>query len=257
MNKAVLLILTGTLALLTQSCSFFADFADSRQELDENTAKPIPAEVDALQQAENQKLEAEFADLEEEVEPTQEIVNLIPATNPDVRVRNIIRGRNDPFSVVTLNPRIKIEPKEKEPASSPTVPTINRTPSQPEQQTNQDNNTNADLPQPEPPVEPTLAQNVVVSGLYEANGRTRLIVQAPEESSSRYVEVGEYLSDGQVLVKRIVKSQLSLPVVILEQSGIEVSKAIGETSEATNGDLSSLPEKTLSNKIWVSSISLN
>lgn len=254
MNKAVLLILTGTLALLTQSCSFFADFADSRKELDENTAKPIPAEIDALQQAENQEVEAEFADLEEEVEPVQEIANLIPATNPDVRVRSIIRGRNDPFSVVTLNPRIKIEQKEK-PASSPTVPT--NTPSQPEPQANQDNNTNADLPQPEPPVEPTLAQNVVVSGLYEANGRTRLIVQAPEESTSRYVEVGEYLSNGQVLVKRIVQNQLSSPLVILEQSGIEVSKTIGETSEAANGDLSSLPENTLSNKTWVSSISLN
>lgn len=249
MNKAILLILTGTLALLTQSCSFFADFADSRQELDETVQSP--GEIEASQQAENQELEAEFADLEEEVEPTQEIVNLIPATNPDVRVRSIIRGRNDPFSVVTLNPRIKIEPKEK-PASPPTVPTINTEPSQPEQPTNQDNNPNADLPQPEPPVEPTLAQNVVVSGLYEANGRTRLIVQAPEESTSRYVEVGEYLSNGQVLVKRIVKNQLSLPSVILEQSGIEVSKTIGETSEATSGDLSSLPEKT-----WVSSISLN
>ncbi|HEY9769344.1 MAG TPA: hypothetical protein V6C71_12765 [Coleofasciculaceae cyanobacterium] len=255
MNKAVLLILTGTLALLTQSCSFFADFADSKKELDENTAKPIPSEINASQQAENQEVEAEFTDLEEEVEPTQEIVNLIPATNPDVRVRSIIRGRNDPFSVVTLNPRIKIEPKEEKPASSPTVPT--NTPSQPAQQTNQDNNTNADLPQPKPPVEPTLAQNVVVSGLYQANGRTRLIVQAPEESTSRYVEVGEYLSNGQVLVKRIVQNQLSLPLVILEQSGIEVSKTIGETSEAANGDLSSLPEKTLSNKTWVSSISLN
>ncbi|MGF1590987.1 MAG: hypothetical protein ACFCU7_17420 [Pleurocapsa sp.] len=256
MNKPVLLILTGTLALLTQSCSFFTDFADSRQELDETVQSP--GEINGLQQSENQVAEEEFTDLEEEVELAQEVAGLIPATNPDVRVRSVIRGREDPFSVVTLNPRIKIEQKQPEAtASSPTVPTINRSPSQPEQQARQDNDTSVILPEPVPPIEPTLAQNVFVSGLYEANGRTRLIVQAPEESTSRYVEVGEYLSNGQVLVKRIVRDNFPTPLVILEQSGIEVAKTIGETSENANGDISSLPEKNQSNKTWVSSISLN
>ncbi len=258
MNKAVLLLLTGTLALLTQSCSFFTDFADSRQELDETVQSP--GEIDASQQAENQVVEEEFADLEEEeeVELAQEVAGLIPATNSDVRVRSIIRGREDPFSVVPLNPLIKIEQKQQEASVNPPPKesASKRAPSQPEQQARQDN-TNVDLPAPEPLIEPTLAQNVVVSGLYQANGRTKLIVQAPEESTSRYVEVGDYLSNGQVLVKRIVRDHFPVPLVILEQSGIEVAKTIGETSENANQNISSLPEKNQSNKTWVSSISLN
>lgn len=249
MNKAVLSILIGTLSLLTGSCSFFSDFADSRKELDKNAVKPVPVRVETQQQTEPE----EFADLEEEVEPVVEISGLIPATNPDVRVRSSIRGRNDPFSVVTLNPRIEIEQEE-----SPN-PQANRNNKSNRMQDPSDRtaSNSSPMPVPEPPPNPTLARDVVITGLYQANGMTKLIVQAPEEENSRYVEVGEYLSNGRVLVKSIDTSQ-SPPLVILEQSGIEVAKVIGENSESENEDeLSFLSPVNSEARYRASNISFN
>ena len=246
MNKAILLILIGTLALLSEGCS---RSTESGKELEGNTVKPIPVQAEATPQPESE----EFADLEAETEPTEEVAGLIPATNPDVRVRSSVRGRKDPFSVVTLNPRIEIEEIEE---TKPDNTSANRN-SSPNR--NQNSATQAARPEPNlpapPPARPTLAQEVMITGLYQANGVTKLIVQAPEESNSRYVEVGEYLSNGQVLVKNIDTSQ-SPPVVILEQAGIEVAKAIGEDSEE-EAELSFLPaEDSSARNYQLSSISV-
>lgn len=250
MNKAVLLILIGTLALLTESCSFFTKFADYRKELEEPSVKPVSVQVNTSPQANRQETESEFADLEEE-EPIQEITGLIPATNPDVRVRSSIRGRNDPFSIVSLNPRIEIEQKEE----SKSANAGNRRVIEPSNQ-NTNDESNLNLPEPEPIAEPTLAQEVIISGLYEADGAIKLIVQAPEENTSRYVEVGQYLSNGQVLVKSIDKDYFPYPLVILEQSGIEVAKTIGGNLKNEGRNLASLPTK-INNDNWLSSISVN
>lgn len=240
MNKVVLLFLTGAVALSAQSCSFFADFADARRELEEETAKPIPVKVNTSA-ASTPKAEAEteeeLSELElEEAEPIEEIAGLIPATNPDTRVRAVVRGRQDPFSVVTLTPNITIE--EEEVTENENLNTNQN------RFNNEANLDDDDLIEP-PTVEvfePTLAQDVVISGLYEAGGRTRLIVQAPEESNSRYVEVGQYLSNGQVLIKSIDRNHFPTPMVILEQSGVEVYKTIGDSPEDLENDqLSFLP----------------
>lgn len=254
MNKVVLLTLIGTLALTTQSCSFLSSLADSRQKLPENTPKSIPVETDATKA----QLQAEdFADLELEQskkESVAEIAGLIPATDPEVRVRSIIRGRNDPFSVVALNPRIKIKEEAKQPKKEVAKqPSANRDNYTSNLQNQEDSNDTNPISAPPEIIEPTLANNVVISGLYEAKGKIRLIVKAPEEENSRYVEVGQYLSNGQVLVKRIDRNRYSSPKVILEQSGIEVAKTIGE--DLTNGNnLSSLP--TTPSEDWRTAISL-
>jgi hypothetical protein len=253
MNKVVLLTLIGTLALATGGCSFFSSFADTQKVLEEDTAKSIPKETDATQA----QLDAteDFADLELEQSATEslpEIAGLIPATDPDARVRSSIRGRNDPFSVVALNPRIQIKEEAKQVKKEAAKPPKTSARS-PQNQVNPDYSNQAVSTPPEPP-EPTLARNVIVSGMYEANGRTRLIIKAPEETSSRYVEVGQYLSNGQVLVKRIDRNRSSNPKVILEQSGVEVGKTIGE--DLTNGNnISSLPTATPSYD-WGTAISL-
>lgn len=252
MNKIVLLTLIGTL-LSTGGCSFFSNFADSRKELEENTAKSIPTETDTTQA----QLDAteDFADLELEQSATEslpEVAGLIPATNPDARARSSIRGRNDPFAVVALNPRIQIKEEAKQTQKEP-VKQSNRIASLPQNQVNPDYSNQAVLAPPALP-EPTLANNVVISGLYKANGRTRLIVKAPEEESSRYVEVGQYLSNGQVLVKRVAQNGFSNPTVILEQSGTEVEKSIGEDSNGGDS-ISSLPTATPSYD-WGTAISL-
>lgn len=256
MNKFVLLVLIGSLAFVTEGCSFFSKFADSQKELEEEAAKPIPVRVNT---AENQPAKEEtedlFADLEEEEEEDlPEIAGLIPATDPDARVRNSVRGRNDPFSILTLNPQIKID-EEKRNAASTRSTNPSRTTSRVANPAPRNNNDSlAELPMPEEVFEPTLAQDVVISGLFEAGGRTRIIVQAPEESSSRYVEVGQYLSNGQILVKRIDKDHFPSPMIILEQSGIEVAKMIGFDSE-NEDSISSLPAAPPSQN-WDSAISL-
>jgi hypothetical protein len=78
--------------------------------------------------------------------------------------------------------------------------------------------------------DPVLAKSVEVTGIVQVGGSIQAIVKAPDEPSSRYVGVGQRLSNGQVLVKRI-ETAGSEPVVIFEQSGVEVSRAVGQSSE--------------------------
>ncbi len=155
-----------------------------------------------------------------------------------------MRGRQDPFSVVSLNPRIEIEETESNnQPNSNNIPNRTQNPS-PSASANSDSN----LPVPDPPPNPALAEDVVITGLYQANGTTKLIVKAPEESNSRYVEVGEYLSNGRVLVKSIDMSQ-SPPLVILEQAGVEVAKVIGGDSEEEE-NLSFLPQESFEDRSY-------
>jgi hypothetical protein len=82
---------------------------------------------------------------------------------------------------------------------------------------------------PLPPIpDPSLAKAVEVTGVVVIGGVPRAIVKAPNEPTSRYVTVGQRLSNGLVLVKRIEVNSGSDPVVILEQSGVEVSRAVGD-----------------------------
>lgn len=84
---------------------------------------------------------------------------------------------------------------------------------------------------PSPP-STTLASGVEVSGVVYIGGIAQAILKAPNEQTSRYVKVGQRLSDGQVLVKRIEMNSGSEPVVVLEQNGVEVPKVVGEQAPA-------------------------
>lgn len=79
-----------------------------------------------------------------------------------------------------------------------------------------------------PPAQPELARSVAVTGVVLVGSEPQAIVKVPNEATSRYVRVGQMLSNGQVLVKRIEMNEGSEPIVILEQYGIEVSRAVGE-----------------------------
>jgi hypothetical protein len=71
------------------------------------------------------------------------------------------------------------------------------------------------------------------------------IVSAPNESSSRYVRVGQRLSNGQIVVKRIEMNRPE-PVVVFEQFGVEVITAVGEGGAPAASDDSTaiLPTST-------------
>ncbi len=93
-----------------------------------------------------------------------------------------------------------------------------------------------------PPVlEPTLAKAVEVTGVVIINGVPQAIIKAPNEATTRYVQAGQRLSNGQILVKRIEMNGGSDPVVILEQNGVEVSRAVGEKPPATTPPTASVP----------------
>lgn len=77
-----------------------------------------------------------------------------------------------------------------------------------------------------------LANAVEVSGVVVVGNVTQVIVKAPNEASSRHVQTGQRLVNGQILVKRVEMSDGVEPIVILEENGIEVAKTIGVLTQA-------------------------
>jgi hypothetical protein len=75
--------------------------------------------------------------------------------------------------------------------------------------------------------EPTIANGLTVTGVVNLGGSMKAIVQ-DGDGKSRYVSPGEYLGSGQVLVKRIEMNRGPQPIVIFEELGIEVTRAVGE-----------------------------
>jgi hypothetical protein len=67
-----------------------------------------------------------------------------------------------------------------------------------------------------------------VTGVIQVGGSYQAIVKAPNEPTSRYIGVGQRLSNGQVLVKRIEINAGGDPVVVLEENGVEVGRTVGE-----------------------------
>jgi hypothetical protein len=81
-------------------------------------------------------------------------------------------------------------------------------------------------------IEPQLARTVGVSGVIQVEGRTQVIVRLPNESFSRYVEVGDRIYDGKIKIKRIEGEQTLTPIVIFEEAGVEVTRKVGDPAGA-------------------------
>ena len=79
---------------------------------------------------------------------------------------------------------------------------------------------------------PLQAMAVEISGVIEVGGRTQVIVKLPTESFSRYIEIGERVADGRVLIKRVEGQNSLSPTVVLEEVGVEVPRKIGDRSSA-------------------------
>jgi hypothetical protein len=189
---------------------------------------------------------------------------LTPATDPNAR-GNVVLLNSNPFMVVPKPTRVAVDPekakekeKEKETKANqvPSVAPLPNTPnnagaSTPLPNPNAQKPATPSIPKPSgsiptlPPLvftpnlptlpQPTLAQGVQVTGLITIGNQTKIIVKAPNEPFSRYVRVGETLSDGQVLVKRIEGQERGVPVVILEQAGIEVRKRVEAPTNDASG----------------------
>ena len=78
-----------------------------------------------------------------------------------------------------------------------------------------------------PQPQPETARAVLVSGIVLIGRQPQAIIKVPDEPTSRYVQAGQRLGNG-VLIKRIEMNGGSNHIVIFEQYGIEVAKAVGE-----------------------------
>jgi hypothetical protein len=167
--------------------------------------------------------------------------DLISSTDANQRLRSIQRNRPDPFALVPTAPVIERSPQAQQPTSPPPRPVaVGPVATGPIPGTPQAPGSLAPIPQlvpnnaPPPPPRAELARAVQVTGVVQVGNTINAIVQAPNEPTSRYVRVGQYLSNGRVLVKRIDVNRPE-PVVILEQDGVEVIVAVGEGGSPTAG----------------------
>ena len=90
-------------------------------------------------------------------------------------------------------------------------------------------------PTPPPPPDTTIADGIEVSGVVQVGSQKQIIVKVPREATSRYVTVGQRLANGQVLVKRVDLKMGADPIVVFEQSGVEVFKEVGSKPTTTEG----------------------
>lgn len=220
------------LALLVASCSPPADDTERA----ENPGEEVPVEASEA---------VESATTAEEPVPTPEIrvrrvAGLRASTDPEefVASRGEEPGRGQtsgPFVAfpVAMDPNSELPPvdvPDTEPAPKP-APVVGGSP-QP-----------APAPPPEPT--PTIAPAIEVSGTVQVGNRLLAIIKAPNEQSSRYVLEGQYVANGQVLVKRIDINRPT-PAIVFEEIGEEVVKTVSANAAMgeTGVSLPSLPTPT-------------
>ncbi len=198
----------------------------------------IPGLVQSTDPSERAKLVQSSIKSEktDRIDPFSSLPPLISFSTPRVAGTGLSpdkAGTGDKNSVVPELPKfpeIKFPdlPKggERTPASpnKPTRPNIPSVPLAPPKAP-------AGIPEMPPIPQPTLARQVEVTGVVKIGGTIQAIVKAPNEPTSRYVGIGQRLSNGQVLVKRIELNPGSEPIVILEENGIEVPVMVGSSKK--------------------------
>ncbi|HCF29307.1 MAG TPA: hypothetical protein DEV81_19380, partial [Cyanobacteria bacterium UBA11049] len=265
MHRRSITALVGMLALTITGCGSgeaqsTSNTANVQPPVKPTTPDPKPAKPETPEKkiivAQNPQNDREKTEKKENTVPSS-AAGLIQSTNVNQRTKQVPQGRTDPFAGLFAIPKpipkpvVVAKPKPiprlpQPPVIRPPQPAIKPTP----------------LPTPPAPVEPPepdLAKGVSVLGVVEIANQYQAIVKVPNEATSRYVSEGQRLSDGQVLVKRIEMSSGSEPVVILEQNGIEVTRAVGQEAaqpepqgRPTNGPTSaiqspqSLPSRSFS-----------
>ncbi|WP_421658025.1 hypothetical protein [Leptothermofonsia sp. ETS-13] len=259
MRQRLLFVIAGVIAIAATGCA-----SEETVTLSPSPAATAPAASPAPGQAAGQpngKTQPFAQPLVAQKPAAQAVPGLIQPTNADERARqvqariNAQRTKKDPFSSLppilpkptaapqrtanlpqpTSTQKVPTLPGAPQPGALPTIASTPPRPSSPfppgrtaaNPKTAANPNRPAARPVPPPPTT-NLASAVEVSGVVHIDGKAQAIVRAPNEGTSRYVRVGQRLSDGQVLVKRIEMIAGSDPVVVLEENGVEVPKVVGE-----------------------------
>ncbi|CCI38318.1 hypothetical protein [Microcystis aeruginosa] len=239
MKKLPLILSVGSVALLLVGCPA-SNQANQSPPITQETPTPSPSPPAAQPPA--------FSGA---VQPaTIRVVPFIPATDPDQKRAKINRGPRDrdPFAPFPLQPNIKITVAEEPPAGTPAAttpaappapaPRVNRpTPRPPIVKAPP----TLRLPivkapptprppivkAPPPPPQPTEAEEVQVSGIFQLPSTAMAIVKAPGEATERRVIPGSTLSNGLILVKAI-DTNPDNPYIVLEQYGQTITRRLGD-----------------------------
>jgi hypothetical protein len=240
MKKSLSILSIAALALLITSCN------QSQDSTSETTQQPQATQTPQPNASPSPKVAASETEQPASPQKTtpqnpESVVGLIPSTNPTERRQQIAQGRKDPFGFVPIQPTLKTIPTPPQSQTPPTTgspqpsatnpPTTNSpqpSAANPPSRSSRTPSGTQSQPQPVLPPQPELAQGVAISGIIDIGGTPQIIVKAPGERSSRYVQVGDRLSNGQVLIKRIENYRSPAPVVVLEELGQEVFKEVGE-----------------------------
>ncbi len=249
-NKYFKITLVAILSLVITSCSSGSEQQSSDPPASTSTPKKIakiPSQgfKNPVVPGKNESLIA-----------ASKVSNLIEITNGKEREAVVSKGRPDPFAkiggqIVPILPnRIRRNTTKKRVPFLPNLIIRQKKPRKITQPTNKKVIASATQKKPKltpvlpkvlpqvvpspklvsvlpPPPKPTLAQAVSVSGVVLIGKEPQAIIKVPDESTSRYVQVGQRLANG-LLIKRIEMNEGSEPTVILEQYGIEVAKMVGE-----------------------------
>lgn len=233
-----------TVALLTVACG---QDASRTSQSNPSSVSPLPAEApaastDLASQPANSAATTPFPAPTVSAPRSNQTVpvpQLIPPTAALERVPQVDLGRPDPFATLVVPPTLSYRSPDPVPAANPapapvavapapvaTVPVTTLPPLPSLQPAPTDINRLPSVAVPDRLVTPrSNAQTIEISGVVEVGGKTSVIVQVPEERSSRYVHVGDYLVNGSVLVKRVEMG--TEPIVVLEENGVEVTRYVG------------------------------
>jgi len=96
-------------------------------------------------------------------------------------------------------------------------------------------------PLPELPEPTVVASQVQITGIADVDGRSYAIIKAPNEPTSRYVQVGDRIANGAVLVKRIENRAGTAPIVVLEERGEEIALPVGANMGAPEEPTATVP----------------
>lgn len=263
MRQRLLLFVAGAIAIATVGCASEETTAPSPSPSPAASAPAAsPSPAAAGKQPFAQPLVAQ------KPANAQAVPGLIQPTNADERAKqvqasiNAQKAKKDPFSSLppilvrpntpqratgsqpqfSQNARVPSLPGAPQPGLPPiTITAVPPRPSSPfppgratPNNTGKPGGNRAPAKPVPPPPSTNLASAVEVTGVVYVNGKAQAIVRAPNEGTSRYVRVGQRLSDGQVLVKRIEVGTGSDPVVVLEENGVEVPRTVGESVAQPN-----------------------
>lgn len=258
MRRYSILLPILALGLTLGSCSLLPGGEEDPAEQPQAGGEGQPVAVPApAPEASTEGATEETSDL---LTPTASSSVFIPSTDADARRKVTAQGRTDPFADFPITAQVTFVPEPPpEPTPAQNVPAVtslnqNTTPTAASgangnranaNTTANGNNSNTAVNSvsdtsralssggldfsPVLPTLPeaTLAEDTEVTGVIRLNGVDNVMVKAPNEQYSRYVQVGDMIANGQVKVKR-VDFRRNSPVVVLEQYGIEVYKEIAD-----------------------------